>query len=89
MTIFLVSQRITYVRRSIVTTLFLWIAGVGTDQLLIYDQNTGVVSRPENHELLNYVENITEYNGDIYLMSKILGVSVYTLDHLPSPLFFL
>jgi len=58
----------------------LWIAGGGTDQLLIYDQNRGVVSRPKNHELLNYIENITEYNGDIYLMSKMLGVFVYTLD---------
>jgi len=58
----------------------LWIAGGGYDEVLIYDQITGRVLRPQNHTQLNNIEYISELDGEVYMVSKYHGIFIYTLD---------
>jgi len=58
----------------------LWMAGFGNDEPLIYDQINDRVIRLENHEVLRQIAYLSEYGGEIYLISRVDGIYVYDLE---------
>lgn len=56
----------------------LWIGGI--DKLLVYDQKKKRLIKVEEYKGLKHIENITEVDGRVYLVSESSGVKVYSLD---------
>jgi signal transduction histidine kinase/DNA-binding response OmpR family regulator/ligand-binding sensor domain-containing protein len=55
----------------------IWIGGY--DKLVIYNQRTGRILKPEDHLNLNHIQDISEKDGLIYLVAD-NGFYIYTLD---------
>tara|TARA_B100000809_G_C15140818_1_gene533268 strand:- start:22136 stop:26197 length:4062 start_codon:yes stop_codon:yes gene_type:complete len=58
----------------------LWIAGFSGNGTLIYDQTKETIIKLENYQQLGHIGHISEINGEIYLVSKIRGIYIYSLD---------
>lgn len=56
----------------------LWIGGI--EKLIVYDQKKKRLVKVENYDELKHIENITEVDGKIYLVSETYGLRVYSLD---------